>query len=173
MNNKSILDKNIVFIGLPGCGKTSIGRKVAEKLSLPFYDVDEYIEKKEGKQIKEIFLKGESYFRKLESQAIEEISENNLCVISTGGGSVKVSSNMETLKQNSLIFFINRPIENILKDIDITIRPLLIEDASKLYNLYKERYPLYKKYCDIEVINDIGLDEVVDKVIRLIESNIS
>lgn len=172
MNNRSIIDKNIVFIGLPGCGKTSIGKKVAEKLTLPFYDVDEYIEKKEEKQIKEIFLKGEPYFRKLESQAIEEISGNNLCVISTGGGSVKVSSNMETLKQNSIIFFIKRPIENIIQDIDTSTRPLLTEDMTKLYELYEERYPLYKKYSDIEVLNDTDFQEVVDKIVHLIESKL-
>jgi shikimate kinase len=172
MSNKLNIDKNIVFIGISGCGKTTIGKKVAEKLSLPFYDVDEYVEKKAGKLIKEIFLQGEDYFRKLESQAINELSKNCPCVISTGGGAVKVSSNMETLKKNSIIFFINRPIENILQDIDISIRPLLTGDVTKLYNLYEERYPLYKKYSDIEVLNDIEVQELEGKIIGLIENKV-
>lgn len=170
MKNKTNINKNIVFIGLPGCGKTSIGKIIAKRLLLPFYDVDEYIEEKEEKLVKEIFIQGEDYFRKLESQAIKEISENCPSVISTGGGSVKVPYNMETLQKNSMVFFINRPLENIIQDIDISTRPLLADDVTKLYNLYEERYHLYKKYCDIEVLNDIDFQSVVDKIIKLIEN---
>ena len=168
MTNKTNINKNIVFIGLSGCGKTSIGKVVAEKLSLPFYDVDEYIEKKQGKLIKEIFLQGEDYFRKLESQAVEEICEKGISVISTGGGTVKDPHNMQILQKNSMIFFINRPVENIINDIDISTRPLLAGDKTKIYNLYNERYHLYKQYCDIEVINDMGFKEIVNKIMELI-----
>lgn len=163
------MNKNIVFIGLSGSGKTSVGKAVAEKLSLPFYDVDEYIEKKSGKLIKDIFQNGEDFFRKLESSAIKEISKNNAVVISTGGGAVKVPSNMEVLRKNSIIFFINRPIENIIRDIDTSTRPLLKEGASKLYNLYEERYPLYKRYSNIEVINNSTFEEVVNNIVKIIE----
>ncbi|MFL0269715.1 shikimate kinase [Candidatus Clostridium radicumherbarum] len=161
-------NKNIVLIGLSGCGKTSIGKMIAEKLLLPFYDVDEYIEKKENKLIKDIFLLGEVYFRKLETTAIEEISKKCPIVISTGGGVVKVLSNMETLQKNSIIFFINRPIENIIQDIDISNRPLLSGDVSKIYKLYEERYDLYKKNSNFEVLNDKNLEDVVNKIIKLI-----
>jgi shikimate kinase len=171
MNNKTKINKNMVFIGLSGCGKTSMGKAVAERLLLPFYDVDDYIERKEGRLIKEIFLQGEDYFRKLESRAITEISENCPSVISTGGGSVKISSNMEILQKNSTIFFINRPIENIIQDIDISKRPLLADGAAKLYNLYEERYPLYKKYSDIEIFNDATFQEVVDNIVEMIKSH--
>lgn len=170
MNNYKNLNKNIIFIGLPGCGKTSIGRLVAERLMLPFYDVDQYIEKKEGHLIKEIFMKGESYFRKLESQAIWEISKNCPSVISTGGGSVKIPGNMEVLQKNSIIIFINRPLENIIQDIDILSRPLLAGDIMKIYNLFEERYPLYKKYSNMEVLNNVDLEGVVNKVLNLLES---
>jgi len=164
----SNINKNIVLIGLPGCGKTCIGRMVAERLLLAFYDVDEFIEKKEGKLIKDIFLSGEDYFRNLESHAIEEISKKCPLVISTGGGAVKVPYNMEILQKNSIIFFINRPIENITQDIVISRRPLLAGDITNIYKLYEERYPLYKKYSDIEVINDKDLVNVVNKIIELI-----
>jgi shikimate kinase len=170
MNNKSNINKNIVFIGLSGCGKTSIGRIVAERLLLPFYDVDEYIVEKEGKVINEIFLQGEDYFRKLESQAIKELSEKCPSVISTGGGSVKIPYNMETLQKNSKIIFINRPLEKIIQDIDISSRPLLAGDIAKIYNLYQERYHLYKKYCNIEVLNDIDFQGIVDRIIKLINN---
>lgn len=170
MKNKLSINKNIVFIGMPGCGKTSIGREIAKRLSLSFYDVDEYIEKKTGKLIKEIFLDGEAYFRKLESEAIKDISENCPCVISTGGGSVKIPDNMKALQKHSIIIFINRPVEKIIKDIDIITRPLLADDINRLYKLYEERYNLYKDYSDIEVLNDIDLESVIDRTIKLIEN---
>lgn len=169
MESRIKINKNIVFIGMPGAGKTSIGKAVAEKLQLPFYDVDIYIENKEGKLIKEIFQHGEEHFRKIESQAIIEISQHCPSVISTGGGAVKISSNMEVLRENSVIFFLNRPVENILQDIDISVRPLLAGDVSRIHNLFKERYPLYKKYCDVEVVNDMNFDSVVDKILQCIE----
>jgi shikimate kinase len=170
IRDKNIININIVLIGLPGSGKTNIGRAVAKRLSLPFYDVDDYIEKKEGKTIKEIFLQGEDYFRELESKAIEELSKNCPSVISTGGGAVKIPSNMEVLKKNSIIVFLNRPLENILKNIDTSNRPLLADGKSKLHELYKERYHLYKKYCDIEIINNAGFNEVVERIIRAFRS---
>ncbi len=168
MKTKISINKNIVFIGLPGCGKTAIGKEVSKRLSLPFCDIDTYIEKEEGKLIKEIFLQGEDYFRRLESQAIEEISKNYPSIISTGGGSIKIHSNMEALQKNAVIIFINRPVEHIIQDVDISARPLLAEGSAKLYELYIERYPLYKKYCDIEVFNDTDFNEVVDKVMQFI-----
>lgn len=169
MKSKLSINKNIVFIGMPGCGKTSIGREVAKRLSSSFYDIDEYIERKTGKLIKEIFLEGETYFRKLESEAIKDISENCPCVISTGGGSVKLPENMEALQKNSIIIFINRPVDKIIEDIDITTRPLLSDDIKRLYKLYEERYNLYKKYCNIEVINNMELEDIIDKIMELIE----
>lgn len=164
------MNKNIVFIGMPGSGKTSMGKAVAERLGLPFYDVDEYIEKKKGMLIKEIFKNGEAYFRSIESDVIRELSENNPSVISTGGGSVKIPANMEVLNKSSFIIFINRPVENIIKDIDTSTRPLLADGVSRLYNLFEERYTLYKKYSHIEVLNDIDFDGVVDRIIESIEN---
>ncbi|MCM0650676.1 shikimate kinase [Clostridium swellfunianum] len=163
-----MLNKNIVLIGMPGCGKTSIGKIVSEKLFLPFYDVDEYLEAKEGKPIKDIFLKGEAYFRELESSSIKEIVNNCPSVISTGGGAVKVPRNMEILQKNSIIIFINRPLENIIKDIDTSTRPLLLEGQSKLYKLFEERYPLYMQFNDLEVLNDTTIEEAADSIIKLL-----
>ncbi|QCX34710.1 shikimate kinase [Caloramator sp. E03] len=171
MNDKININKNIVFIGMPGAGKTSVGKAVSQRLQLPFYDVDTYIENKEGQLIKDIFQQyGEEHFRRLESEAIIEVSKNCPSIISTGGGTVKISSNMEVLKSNSIIIFLNRPIENIIKDIDISVRPLLAGDVSKIYNLFKERYPLYKKYCDIEIINDMDFNSLIDEIIKCIRS---
>jgi shikimate kinase len=164
------IDKNIVFIGMPGCGKSMIGKLVAEKLAIPFCDVDEYIEETEKKRIKDIFSKGEASFRIIESKAIEEVSKTCPQVISTGGGAVKIPENMEVLRKNSIVIFLNRPVENIVSDIDISSRPLLVAGAEKIYELYGERYPLYKKHCHYEIINDKSLSQVVDDIIKLITS---
>jgi shikimate kinase len=160
--------KNIVFIGTPGCGKTTIGKLVAERLSLPFCDVDEYIEKTVGKRIKDIFINGEDYFRKIESAAIKEIIKTPPLIISTGGGAVKISENMKILRDNSIIIFLNRPAENIVADIDVSGRPLLASGPSKVYELYRERYPLYKKYCHYEIVNDKPLLEVTNEIVNYI-----
>jgi shikimate kinase len=161
------MDKNIVFIGMPGSGKTTIGRLVAKELSLQFYDVDEYIEETQGKSIREIFKAGEEEFRRLESAAIRELSSKAPSIIATGGGAVKSTENMEALRENSIIIFLNRPLENIVSDIDVSSRPLLAEGVSKVYELYKERYPLYKKFSHCEILNDSGLQEIIDKIVKL------
>lgn len=160
------INKNIVLIGMPGCGKTSIGNILAEKLGMEFIDIDKYIEEKEERSITEIFNYGEDYFRKIESKAVKELSGKLSTVISTGGGVVKSYSNIEMLNKNGIIIFINRPIEDIISDVDISSRPLLKEGKEKIYNLFKQRYSLYKKYCNCEIINDIELNEVVNRIIK-------
>lgn len=161
---------NIVLIGAPGCGKSTMARLIAEKLQLPIFDVDDYIEKREGKSIKDIFINGEEYFRNVESIALEEIVKKvGKKVIATGGGAVKVDKNMELFISNAVILFINRPLEQIATDVDVSNRPLLSRDPSKLFTLYKERYPLYKKYCHYEVKNDKSINETLDEIIHFLE----
>lgn len=161
--------KNIVLIGMPGCGKSTIGKELADKLGIKFCDLDEYIVENTGKSIPEIFKCGEDHFRKIESKAVVEVSGVYPQVIATGGGVVKNSENIHRLKKNGVIIFINRPIEKIFTDVDILSRPLLTSGKEKIYKLYEERYPLYKKYCDYEIINDGTSDEARDKIITYLK----
>ncbi|MCT4607441.1 MAG: shikimate kinase [Marinisporobacter sp.] len=161
--------KNIVLIGMPGCGKTTIGKLLAEKIHERFCDMDEYIEEKTKKSIPEIFKEGEESFRVIERKAVEEISKQSSMVISTGGGVVKSFINIENLKRNGRIIFINRDIENIVADIDTSNRPLVKAGKEKLYKLYEERIDLYKKYCDAEVINDATLEKVIEEIVNKLE----
>lgn len=162
-------DKNIVLIGITGCGKTTIGTILAEKLQLPFYDVDMYIEKKLGKSIKDIFIKGEAHFRKIESLALEEILYKAGCkVISTGGGVVKIHKNMELFLDNSIVVFLNRNIEEIVGDIDVMNRPLLSEDLSIIYALYEARLPLYRKHCHFEIKDKKSIKETIDEILTIL-----
>ncbi|MBU3143665.1 shikimate kinase [Clostridium sp. CF012] len=159
--------KNIVLIGMPGCGKSAIGKILAEKLRLSFLDIDTYIEECTNHTITEIFKNGEALFREIEAKAITEVSEKAPAVISTGGGVVKIYENILNLKKNGIIIYINRPIENIAGDIDIETRPLLSKDPSQIYKLFEERGPLYKKYCDHEIMNISNIDDVVSNIIEI------
>jgi shikimate kinase len=161
--------RNIVLIGMPGSGKSTIGKILAAALNLDFCDLDEQIEKKEGKRVSQIFAdQGEEYFRHLERQTIEEISSRTGLVIATGGGVVKYPQNIAVLRKHSpMIVFVNRPLEDILLDLDVDNRPLLKGDRNLVYKLYEERYSLYKLYSDYEVANDKSLDQSVREIIDL------
>lgn len=144
-----LLDKkNIVLTGMPSCGKTTIGRLVAENLGKTFIDTDEEIIKKAGMPIPEIFEKfGEERFRQIESEVIKEISALQSSVIATGGGAVLNPLNIAFLKENGTIVFIDRPLEKLITTDD---RPLS-SSRELLEKRYKERYGIYNSTCDIKI----------------------
>lgn len=152
---------------MPGCGKSTIGLELSKRLNIEFCDLDEYIVITQGKPITEIFIHGEDYFRDIETKATEEVSRKYPKVISTGGGIVKRAKNIDILKENGVVIFIDRPIECIASDVDIKTRPLLKDGVEKLYELYKERYPLYEVYCDVKVEN-IDMEKCVKNIISIL-----
>lgn len=155
---------NIVLIGMPGCGKTTFGSELSKKLNFKFIDMDKYIEEKTGNTITELFENGEEYFRTIEKSCAIELSKLSGYVISTGGGIVKIKENMECLKSSGFVIFINRPLEYIVEDVDVKTRPLLSNGIDKIYNLYEERFELYKKYCDIEIKNEKNFEKCLDEM---------
>ena len=167
------MNKDLILIGMPGCGKTRLGRELARKLRMPFLDLDAEIERVSGKTIPEIFEEsGETGFRKIESETFQG-SIGSGKVIATGGGIVTVQANMETAKKGTVIF-IDRPLELIFSDVDTGSRPLLSEGKERLYSLYDERYDLYKTWADIHVINSGSISETVDKIkteVKIYEDN--
>lgn len=134
--------------------------------------MDESLVKKEKKTVKEMFAISEEYFRNAETNYAKELSKENSLVISTGGGIIKRKENIDYLKQNSIIVFLNRATENIISDISIKTRPLLKEGVNNVYNLYYERIHLYKKYCDIEILNDTTIEEAVEKIASAVSEKI-
>ena len=162
------MKSRIVLIGMPGSGKTTIGKILAKQLKIKFYDMDDYIQEMTSKTIAELFEKGEDHFRNIETQACRELSEKNNILISTGGGVIKKKENIDILKQDSIIIFLNRPVENILQDVDVSKRPLLKDGKEKVLNLYKERYELYKEAADKIVINNGTINDVIHELKEIV-----
>lgn len=143
--------QNIVLIGMPSSGKSAIGRYISKELNRSILDTDELIVKRINMPIKDYFnLYGEKAFREIETDVIKEVSKLNGVVISTGGGVILSEVNMNLLKQNGLIVFINRNLD-LLKP--TSSRPLS-SDFNSLKKIYEERLPIYKKFSDVEIKND-------------------
>lgn len=157
--------QNITLIGMPGAGKTTIGKILAERLDRAVFDTDAMIVEKEGRQIPDIFESdGEEYFRDLETWAACELEHNTGSVISCGGGIIKREENYYFLAPNSFIVFLNRDISQLPVD----GRPLSI--ANPLERLYKERLPLYRSWCDAEILMDGKTpEEVAEEILVLFE----
>lgn len=165
------MKNKVVLIGMPGCGKSTIGKLVSKELSLKFFDMDKYIEKITSKTIPELFENGEEYFRDVESKACMELAKMTNVLISSGGGVVKRRENIDILKKEAAyIIFIDRPVEKLINDIDISNRPLLKDGREKLIKLYEERYELYKLAADNIVKNDKSLKDIVDQVKKIIDN---
>ena len=153
---------NVVLIGMPSCGKSSIGRAVAEKLNREFIDTDSVIEQRVGKSIPQIFNEhGEEYFRRLETQVIKDVCIESGKVIATGGGVVKKSENEFFIKCNSKVIYIDRNVELLVTD----GRPLS-KDKDTIKRLYNERKDLYNKIADIVVENNGDISCAINGVLN-------
>lgn len=157
--------KNIVLIGMPGSGKTTFGKKLAEILGRKFYDADDVLVAREKHTIKELFDEGEKCFRDAETRTLCELSKLDGVVIATGGGAVLRPENMEMLKENGVVIFINRSPDKIYHCINDNYRPLLADDKMKIYNLYAERKDLYQRYANYIVPNNGDSEETIHKLI--------
>lgn len=142
--------RNIIIIGMPGAGKTYIGNKLAKLIShFSHVDIDEKIEDEQGTSICQIFAtKGEKYFRKLETDAIKEVSKGQNQIISLGGGAFENPENIEILKACGSVFYLRAPVEELYNRIkDETHRPLLKCDSplDAMKRLLKKREKNYLK----------------------------
>ena len=163
--------KNIVLIGMPACGKSTIGYWLSKKINYPFVDVDRYLEEKENRIISDIFSnEGEKYFRELETKYLKELSEKEGIIISTGGGAVKNKENIDILKENGIIVFLNRTIDDISRE-NHRNRPLL-QNPDNIRKLYDERIKLYRRHAHIIIKNDDSMDVIVDRIITALKGKI-
>ena len=169
---------NLYLIGMPGSGKSTIGRMLADSLNGSFLDMDEYIVEIAGETIPQLFARGEDCFRDWETCACRKLSSRFAAggdsagrVIATGGGVVKRRENVELLKGSGLLVFLNRPVEQIAGDetVDAQSRPLLARDKSRVYALFEERYPLYQDAADLTVINSPRMEDTVAAILAGLE----
>lgn len=153
--------QNIVLVGMPGCGKTTVGKALAEQLNRPFFDADKEILKRTGKSAEAwIEACGEAVFRQKETEVLESLCKQSGTVIATGGGAVTVPENADILRQNSIVFFINRDVSAL----PVEGRPL--SKATALSEMYEVRLPLYRGVCDYEIAADDGVDAVVRRILE-------
>lgn len=153
------LTKNIVLIGMPGSGKSTIGAALAKMTGRDFFDTDTIITEKSGKSIPEIIEgAGEPVFRQMETEALRDVSKKSGCVIATGGGIVKIPENRRLIRQNSTCVFLDRALHALPAD----GRPLSLKNGIEA--LASERLPLYNSWCDYKV----GVDGV-EKTAQIIK----
>lgn len=154
--------RNIVLIGMPGSGKSTIGKALSEKLGKEFIDTDEMIVSSYG-NISDIFaFKGEAYFRDKETEQVKKAAKENGRIIATGGGAVLKKENVLSLGQNGIIVFLNRPLEDIIPTSD---RPLS-SDYESLKKRFDERYDIYVSSADKEIFVSGSIDDTVNKIIQ-------
>ncbi|WMM26930.1 shikimate kinase [Tissierella sp. MB52-C2] len=162
--------RNIILIGMSGSGKTTVGKSLSMKLGMEFLDTDIFIEKKEKLKIEDIFsLYGEEYFRRLESNTIDELYERENIIISTGGGMV-LNNNIIKLRENGIIILLESSIDNIINNIkkSTTVRPLLNSQEDiyeRVNNLYENRKEIYKSLADFTIcVDNKSIDLIIYEI---------
>lgn len=154
--------RNIVLIGMPSCGKTTIAQALAKRMNREVVDLDEMLVDQQQKSIKTIMAEGgEAEFRRLESEVVKQISKQQGLIIATGGGVIKNPANPELLSMNGTLFYIKRPIEQLLVD---DKRPLS-SSTEAIAALWQERKALYERYADFVIENNADIEQAVTQII--------
>ena len=158
--------ENIILVGMPGCGKSTIGKALAAQLGKEFVDADAELEKNVGRPISQIIPEdGEAHFRELETQTLEHFGKQSGLVIATGGGCVTRDKNWPLLRQNGRIFWLERDLNLLPTD----GRPL--SQANRLEDLYAKREPLYRKWADHIIDNNGSENQTIGRILDTLEEN--
>ena len=161
--------KNIILIGMPGCGKTTIGTEISEILGYGYIDSDSVIVAREGKRLNEIIEEvGREAFLDIEAKVNSELCADR-CVIATGGSVIYRDSAMQKLKEMGTVVYLKHPFEIIKNRLgDLKKRGVALKEGFTLKDLYEERTPLYEKYAD--VIVEMPNGSIADSVIAVVKA---
>lgn len=166
---------NIILIGFMGCGKTTVGKNIAQRLDIPFVDMDQEIQEKSNMTIKEIFEKhGEAYFRDLETAFLKSFNKSNH-VLSTGGGIVTRAENIDIIKKLGTVVFLHASFEQLMKNLEKdNTRPLLQGDnyQEKARELLNQREGIYLGTADL-IVQTTGktVSEITDEILSFVVLN--
>lgn len=164
--------KNIILCGFMGCGKSTIGRKLSSRTEMPFIDMDNYIEKKAGITVKEIFEKyGEERFRELETEACGELSEKSNLIIAAGGGTLTFQRNIDILQETGRIVFIDVKYEILCERLKYDKRrPLLqVENRDEVIKeLLKKRLPIYREAASVYIDGNFTSGKVAEIILGIL-----
>ena len=164
----------LVLVGLPGSGKTTVGRQLARRLAIPFVDSDHAIENRLGCSVREYFEReGEARFRDIESEVLNDLSQNHTGVLSTGGGSVLRPENRKCLRERGHVFYLRSTPEEVFRRLRYDQnRPLLqvSDPMARLRDLFEARDPIYKEAAhDVIETNRPSVSTLVNMIIRKLE----
>lgn len=153
-----MLERHVFLIGMPGCGKSSLGKKVASTMRVPYVDMDQRIADGVGCAVADIFERyGEQAFRNAETNTLIQLTREQPSLISTGGGTVLREENRAIMRNFGVIVLIDRPLEDIMGDIKLDRRPLLAKKGlGEVERLYRERIDTYRALADFVLDNNNG-----------------
>ena len=171
------MDKNIIFVGFMGTGKTTVGRRVSGKLNMDFFDTDEYIKKCENMSVAEVLTKkGKKYFEGAQRFAVQNICESKNALIATGGSTLCDEKCRDIILKNGITVWLRAKPETIYENLknshnkraELTGKSL--EEIVKILNEYSEYYKLSDIVVDVDKNTDRDIDAVVDKVVSQIKN---
>lgn len=167
------MDKNIVLIGMMGCGKTTVGRLLARRLGRELVDTDALIEERQGRAIPDIFAAdGEPYFRVLELELCRELGGQNGLVIACGGGLPLQDGAIASLKENGVVFWLDRDPGDTYDALDMSGRPLAQAGREDFIRRYQDRAPVYRRWADY-IIPCTGGPSEAERLISTIYTEVS
>lgn len=164
--------KQICIIGMPGSGKSTIGRILSEKLNYKFYDTDENIENTMNLSIKDIFkIKGEMFFREIEKKEFNKLMIINNVIISTGGG---IILNNENLLKKSFNIYLECKLDILIQRASRNQnRPLLLQDIEKkMKKLFNQRKDIYNKLSDLKIDTNYNIKKTIDNILNKLPNDI-